>query len=507
MSAGKKSFKIFIFGVISQIVTLGIGIILPRLLIVSYGSEVNGLLSSIKQVFVYVSLLEAGIGTAALQALYAPIATGDRNKTSAIMSATDRYFKRTGVLYGVAVIALAIIYPIVVHTDISPIIVIAVILLQGMSGVIKYFFQGKFTILLRVDGKSYISTNVTTIVNVAAHLAQIVLILSGFNVVAVQLAYFVINLLQMLYITRYIKLNYEWLDLKAKPDYPALKQSKFVIVHQVSGLIFNNTDMLILTYFCGLKTVSVYSIHNLIFGCVGTMVDTLCSSVEFILGQAFNSDRERFLKLQEAYETYYLAVSFAVFTICLIMFPSFITIYSYGIEDANYTDRLLPYLFVAINVLMYARRTSSQIINFAGHFKQTQSRSVIESAINLGVSLLLVNWIGMYGVLVGTIAALLYRTNDVIIYANRKIIGRSPLKTYRRWIQNTVLMVLFAVLLPNFLPQIDNYLLWVLNAVWVSIVCFFVYFFVDTVFDPQSFHCAKEILIKFIKKGDKSSSV
>lgn len=503
MSAGKKSFKIFIFGVISQVVTLGIGIILPRLLIVSYGSEVNGLLSSIKQVFVYVSLLEAGIGTAALQALYAPIAHGDRNKTSEIMAATDRYFKRTGVLYGVAVIALAIFYPIVVHSEISPVVVIAVILLQGMSGVIKYFFQGKFTILLRVDGKSYISTNVTTIVNVAAHITQIVLILCGFNVIAVQIAYFVINLLQMIYITRYIKKHYEWLDLKAKPDYLALNQSKFVIVHQVSGLIFNNTDMLILTYFCGLKTVSVYSIHNLIFGCVGTMVDTLCSSVEFILGQAFNSDRNRFLRLQETYETYYLAVSFAVFTICLIMFPSFIAIYSYGIKDANYSDPWLPYLFVAINVLMYARRTSSQIINFSGHFRQTQFRSIIESGINLGVSLVLVNWIGMYGVLVGTIVALLYRTNDVILYANRKIMNRSPLKTYRRWLQNTILMVFFAVVIPNFLPSIDSYLLWGINAIWVSIVCFAVYFVVDTIFDIQSFICAKEMVINFIKKRDK----
>lgn len=501
MSAGKKSFKIFIFGVISQVVTLGIGIILPRLMIVGYGSEVNGLLSSIKQVFVYVSLLEAGIGTASLQALYAPIAHGDRNKTSEIMAATDRYFKRTGVLYGVAVIALAIFYPIIVHSDIAPLVVIAVILLQGMSGVIKYFFQGKFTILLRVDGKSYISTNVSTIVNVAAHIAQIVLILCGFNVIAVQLAYFVINLLQMIYITRYIKKHYEWLDLKAKPDYPALNQSKFVIVHQISGLIFNNTDMLILTYFCGLKTVSVYSIHNLIFGCVGTMVDTLCSSVEFILGQAFNSDRERFLRLQETYETYYLAVSFAVFTICLIMFPSFIAIYSYGIEDANYVDPWLPYLFLTINVLMYARRTSSQIINFSGHFKQTQFRSIIESAINLSVSLVLVNWIGMYGVLVGTIVALLYRTNDVILYANRKIMKRSPLKTYRRWIQNTILMVVFATVIPGFLPSIDNYLTWILNSMWVSIVCFVGYLLVDTIFDFRSFLYAKEMLIKIVKKA------
>ena len=95
----------------------------------------------------------------------------------------------------------------------------------------------------------------------------------------------------------------------ANPDYKALSQSKFVIIHQISGLIFNNTDVLILTYFCGLKVVSVYSLYSLIFSCVSNVIDTLCSSVEFILGQAFNSDKEYFMKLQETYETYYLGIS------------------------------------------------------------------------------------------------------------------------------------------------------------------------------------------------------
>lgn len=64
MNKGKRIIKIFGYGVISQVVTLLLGIIIPKLMIVSYGSEVNGLLSSIRQVFVYVALLEAGIGTA-----------------------------------------------------------------------------------------------------------------------------------------------------------------------------------------------------------------------------------------------------------------------------------------------------------------------------------------------------------------------------------------------------------------------------------------------------------
>ena len=487
MENSKKSFKIFTFGILSQIVTLLLGIIIPRLVIVSYGSEVNGLLSSIRQIFVYVALLEAGIGTAALQAMYAPIVSNDQIRASKIMAATDRYFKRTGILYGIVVILLALIYPIVVRIELSYWTVVAIILLQGSSGVIKYFFQGKLTILLRVDGKSYITTNATTVVNVATHAVQIVLLLSGFDVIAVQSVYFIINLAQMIYLTRYVKKHYAWLNLRETPDYASLKQSKYVIVHQISGLIFNNTDAILLTAFCDLKVVSVYSLYSMIFSCVANVIDTICSSVEFILGQAFNSDRKRFLQLQEVYETYYLGISFAFFTITLLLFPSFIQLYTRGITDINYVDPWLPYLFAGLYIMMYARRTSSQVINFAGHFQQTQWRSVLESAINLTVSIFLVSKIGIYGVLLGTIAALLYRTNDIIIYTNRKILNRSPWKTYRRWGVNMGLMIALVWWLSHYISEMDSYLVWAATAIWVTAICMITFFLIDSIFDRASF--------------------
>lgn len=497
MGKGKKSAKILVFGLISQVVTLSLGIIIPRLLIISYGSEINGLLSSIKQIFVYIALLEAGIGTAALQALYEPVANNNREKVSEIMSATAHYYRRTGILYGLSIVVLAFVYPLIFRSELNKLLIASIILLQGSAGVIRYFFQGKLIILLRVDGKSYITTNIATIVSVATYLVQIVLILCGFDIIAVQIAYFIINMAQMIYLTGYIKKHYDWLNLNAKPDYKALSSSRSVILHQVSGLIFNNTDVLLLTYFCGLKDVSVYSLYSLIISCVSNVIDTICSSVEFLLGQAFNADRKKFLKIQEVYETYYLAISFCFFAITLIMLPSFIHLYSKGITDIDYVDRWLPYLFVILNVLMYARRTSSQIINFAGHFKQTQWRSAIESMINLTLSLICVQKFGIHGILMGTIVALLYRTNDIIIYANMKILDRKPWKTYRRWFVNTVVLVCCVYLSRKIIGEVDTYIAWVFNAIKVSIICILAFFVTASVCDISSYTVVRD----FVKKN------
>ena len=67
------------FGFGSKVIVIALGIILPKLMIESFGSEINGLLTTVTQIYTYVALLEAGIGTAAVNALYRPLDKGDRN--------------------------------------------------------------------------------------------------------------------------------------------------------------------------------------------------------------------------------------------------------------------------------------------------------------------------------------------------------------------------------------------------------------------------------------------
>ena len=76
-------------GVFYQIVLIVLSFLLPRLYLENFGSEVNGVLSTIKQIFVYMFLLESGIGLATTQALYKPVAEKNHNKINSVISATN----------------------------------------------------------------------------------------------------------------------------------------------------------------------------------------------------------------------------------------------------------------------------------------------------------------------------------------------------------------------------------------------------------------------------------
>ena len=54
----KKALKNIISSLLLQLVTVICGLILPRAIIGKYGSNVNGLISSITQFLTYITLLE-----------------------------------------------------------------------------------------------------------------------------------------------------------------------------------------------------------------------------------------------------------------------------------------------------------------------------------------------------------------------------------------------------------------------------------------------------------------
>ena len=487
---GKRTFYNIAFGLLSQLLVMAFGLIIPRLFILSYGSEVNGFMSSIAQIFIYMTILEAGVGLASIQALYKPISADNKDEMNGILAATSKYYKKTGIYYLIGVIVMAIVYPIFIKSSISNINVFLVIFFTGLVGVVNFYYQAKFKTLLTAEGKSYIVTNATMIATTLSNLVKIALIYMGYNIVLIQLSFFVINLVQIIIINVYIKKNYKWIDLSVKPNYGAISQKNSVLVHQISAMVFSNTDVLILSIFCGLKVVSVYVVYNYVFAMITSLISNINTGVLFIFGSSYNEDRNKFLKLYNAYELYYVAIVFALYSIAYILVLPFMKLYTAGFTDANYINYWLPMLFVAVNLMSCARNPGLNAINIAGHFKKTQLKSIFESTINIVVSLICVKQFGIYGVLIGTIAALLYRTNDIIIYTNKYILKTNPLVTYKRWFVDIVLFLSVIFVVTKLDLLVNSYASFAITGVILSIIIIPLFFIVASIFDIKSFNYA-----------------
>ncbi|WP_410513140.1 sugar isomerase [Paenibacillus sp. BR2-3] len=483
----KRSILNLSFGLGSQLITILLGFFIPRLIMVNYGSEANGLIASIVQIISYLALLEAGVGAASLQALYKPVAGNDRSHINSILAATSSYYKKTGIYYFFAVVLIAVVYPLVIQAEISAISIMVIILLTGLGGAINYYFQGKFRILLIAEGKSYVETSIVTAANILNNVVRIVLLLQGVNIIAVQASFFVLTLLQIVAFYVYMNRNYKWIDLSLKPDFEAIGQKNSVLVHEISYLVFRNTDVLILTLFTNLKIVSIYVMYNMIFTIVDNIVQTVNGSVKSALGQSYHESKAEFLKLYDAFEVYFMGLIFAILTVVYILILPFMRLYTAGVNDVNYINFWLPVLFVTIKLLTNVRTSSNNVITIAGHFQKTQNRSILESAINLIASIIFVLFMGIYGVLMGTIVALLYRSIDIVVYASKVLLNRSPWVTFKRWFTNLGVFLLIITVTTTLDLNISSYVGVILWGMILGAVILPVYFIISSVLERDVF--------------------
>ena len=248
-------------------------------------------------------------------------------------------------------------------------------------------------------------------------------------------------------------------------------------------MVFNNTDVLLLSFLCDFKVVSVYSIYNIFFSQIQNFITSIISGFSFALGQMFQTNREKFMKVYNVYETLYIMATFIIYTLMAVFLLPLIQIYTKGIEDADYTNVYLVILFVLMNLLANGKLPSNHVLEYSGKFEETRSHAIIEMVINITVSVVAILVWGICGAIVGTIAALLYRGITMIWYSNKKVLGRGMFHTYKLWLVNgAVFAAIMAIFFVDsfsglsFLPLLGKgicHALWIVPLyVAVNFVCF-----------------------------------
>lgn len=498
MKDSQKIANNLLTGILSMVASVLLGIIVSRFVLLYYGSEVNGLLSSVTNIYAYIAIVEAGVAAASCQALYKALTEKDTKQANSILAATNKYYHRTGMIYLCLVVIFSIVYPLLIVSDIPYHTIVLVILFNGLGNVVNYFFHGKYLIFLKADGKNYIRSGLDTFVNIVKQVLKIVLIYLGYDVIFVQLVAMLSSFLQMIYITYYIKKHYSWINLKCKPDMTVVSQSKHVLVHEVNYLITTNVDVVLLTVFTTLKTVSVYSLYNMLYGTINKVLYTIREAVEFKIAQIFHSDKTKFGHIYQAFEAYYVAFAFSLFSIVTYFIQPFLALYTDGVTDANYLQTYLPVLFALIGLLSSGRHPLDIMVQISGQYKMTEKAAILESVINIVSSVILIQFWGMIGALIGSVIAMAYRLIYLICFVNRKIICRRMICSYRCWIVNFVVFIIILGLNRYIVVGLDSYVKVFAFCVPYAIGNMLIFFAAVSLFVPETFRqvlaIAKEVL-------------
>ncbi len=489
------AIKNMIFNFMYQIVNIITNIIIPPIIINKFGSTINGLVSTTKQIMNYIQLVGAGISESTVVSLYKPLANNNSKKISEIFKASGKTFFKAGTFFSVLALCIAFIYPLFVKEDLEYDFIVKIFIILSVSGMSEFFVIGKYRTLLIADQKAFV-VNIAQIVGaLISTILTIVLIKLNLDIVWVQLVATLAYIGRIIVLSIYVKRNYKYIDKSCKPDYSAVAKRKDATIHQIASLIIFGSQTIFISNFCGLAEASVYSVYNLIFTGINTVLSTVSSAMLAGMGNLLaTGDNEKINKIFDIYEFLYYILVFIFYITTYLMMVPFIKIYIGETSDVNYIRPELVILFIIMGILNCLRTPGGTMINAKGHYKETRNRAIIEMSICLVLEICLTWKLGIVGVLIATICAYLYRSIDVIIYNNKKILKR-PIKYTLKKVLINLILISIILLCFRFSYNTNSYFEWTLYAFITVIVTAIIVILVNSIFNKNS---AKETL-QYIK--------
>lgn len=418
-----------------QVIVMIAGFITPRIMLNSYGSEINGLISSLNQFIVYFNLVEAGLSGAAIYALYKPLAEKDYKAINGVVSAAKTFYLQSGYIFVSLTVGLACLYPLFVKSDsATPITVGLLVLILGVNGSLEFVTLAKYRVLLTANQQTYI-ISIASVIEVVVN-TLIIVILASLKVDIVVLRFvalfsiFIRSFLLMFYVKR----KYKFINYNEVPNFNALNKRWDALYLQLLGAIQTGAPIVIITLVINnLKIVSVYAIYNMFIVGINGVLSIFISGLAASFGEIIAKDELKTLqKAYSEFEFLYYSLITIVYGVTFVTIMPIIRFYTEGITDINYNLPIFGFLFVLNGLLYNIKTPQGMLVNSAGLYKETRVQTTIQGLITIILGVVLTPFLGISGVLIGSIISNLYRDIDLMFFIPRNITQLTVKTTFKR---------------------------------------------------------------------------
>lgn len=482
----KKALLNIIVALIYEIFLIIMGIIVPKLIIRTYGSEVNGLTSTINNVLSILNLIQAGAVGASIFQMFKPVAEKDYETQGKILGASKLYFRKIGIVF---LLLVGVSAPVLAFSMTSGEIgffeKIVAFLILGINGSLSFFFISNYDILFSSNQNRFILSVGGIFDKFVYYSLLIIIIFLRLNYLLMYAAtilgtLFKILLLYIIYRRTYAKfINYNY-DKDFK-----IPNKGYLMLNQIARQSIDGSPTIILSVIGGLGMASVYSVYNLVFNMIKTLSSTIQTSISEIFGNVVVSDsKSRIKTIYDRMNYAFFAISIFLCCCMAFLFKSFIYLYTDGNSlDINYIYDLPTILFAIYGVIFINYHPIYSLTNVLGFYKDTYLQSVITAIVSIIISIAL-SFIDWALVIVGLIfyfsVSYIYRT--YIVFKKTKydylFLGKSVMRLIVSLFVTILSWLISYVFLNDFT---GSWLMWLFVAIIMalcSLVFVFVYSFI-----------------------------
>lgn len=364
---------------------------------------VNGLLSNVLSML---SLAELGVSSAISFCLYKPLAEKDYRKISATMT----FFKKVYAVIGIIVTLFGVILyffldDIIKEYDSIP--QLNIIYILYLINTVSTYYTAYKEILIIADQKAYKLTKINIIFTVLLYFSQAIVLLLFKNFIVYLVVQFFVQIMQKVATNIYVSKQYKEINFNSKEKLEKntlaviKKNVKAMMFHKVGDYCINGTDNIIISNMINVSTVGYYSNYNMIITMINSIITMIYNNLTASFGNLLvKEDKNKSLEIFKKIDF----IAFIMYSFCGVMFTCLASRFVEIWVGDRYVLDTLTVMLISFSFFFTGTRVACTTVrNAAGLYNEDKWVPLGQSIINIIFSVLLAKYIGLNGVIVGTI--------------------------------------------------------------------------------------------------------
>lgn len=413
-----------------QVMSIIMGIMIPYFVLRVYGSEVNGLTSTARNLVTLVSLLRAGISTAVIYSLYKPINDENNQEVTILLNYIEQKFNKIS-LY---IIFLGLISSFIISvsktSSFSTEFIFFACFILCLSTALDLWFTSVSTSFLTALQKKYILSQGMLLGDFVMYVMQIYIILYQMPIVLFYSAFLVGCLCKVLFLKYYYKREAESFgiinNLKISKERKDISGMGYATLNEIAHSFVFASPPIIVSYIHGFGYSSVISVYAMIINGLSLFYQVFTTSFMPSFGAIcasndINSINKSFNIFQNIST---LLVTYMYMCTSTLILP-FIHLYTNGVSDINYIEPRLAFLFIIYGFFYAARIPYNIVVASTGLFKKSGIQTGLTSFLCITTSVIGCSY-NYILVMLGPILFYFLNTIYQHIFLQRDILGFKP---------------------------------------------------------------------------------
>ena len=406
MQRTKNASRNIVFGMFQNVYQLLGPFIVRTIFIYTLGIEYLGLNSLFTSILTVLNLAELGVGSALVFSMYKPIVEQDTEKICALMNLYKKYYRIIGfTILGLGLAVTPFLKYLIAGNPPTDINIYVIYLMNLLATVLSYLlFAYKGSIFFahqRNDIRSRIEMVTATLQYV---LQAVVLVVFG-NYYLYLVIIIVKQIINNLYISG--KANKEYPDYKAKGKLEKKevkvinKRVRDLFTAKVGSIVVDYSDSIVISAFLGLKILAKYNNYFYIMTALFSFISIIFTSCMAGIGNSIIVEsKEKNYKDLKKLLMIICWISIFCISCLLCTYQPFMKIW---VGEKYMLGFGIVICFCVYFFVYEIDRVLNTYKDAAGIWHEDRFRPLVTAIVNLIMNLILVQYIGLFGVLLSTV--------------------------------------------------------------------------------------------------------